>query len=441
MAENEAIENLFDDDIPKIDGDMLIVKENSLARSAMQLTTAEHRLVNVISSLITPADGGEGICKKRFFIKDYCSFYGLSEKGNHTQMKNAFLSLRKKSFVIYRNGDPHITGWINTATIKKGEGIVEVTIDERILPFLLYIKNNTNIGIDPKVGYIKHKLNAVKYFTSEAAFTLYSFLKTHIQNKSQVSLYFTVEEFRKILMVGPKEYSQFTGLKTRVILPAIAEINGDIEMLKKYKSNKKLENVSIAPTDIHVSFTERKNGRKIAGLDLLIKQNSMIHTVSIDKDDTAEVKDELLKYGYSNLEIRKILKACRESDFDKTIILENAYYARSQYTKRKYTQMPVHSLIGYAISCIKNNVVASEEESLKPKEAAATLFPVLPALPEEQQETADVRTHFTKEELEKHLTIYANKNKLDLKRLYRILDNPKMSLEKLSLVKYLFGCR
>lgn len=436
MEEKNEVAEFLNDDIPKIDGDMLIVKENSLARSAMQLTTAEHRLVNVISSLITPADEGNGVCKKRFFIKDYCSFYGLDEKGNHTQMRNAFLSLRKKSFVIYRNNDPHITGWINTATIKKGEGVVEVTIDERILPFLLYIKNNTRIGIDPKVGYIKHKLNAVKYFTSEAAFTLYSFLKTYIQKKSSVSLYFSVEEIRKILMIGPKEYSQFTGLKTRVLLPAIAEINGDIEMLKKYKSNKKLESISITPTDIHVSFTERKNGRKIVGLDIVIKQNSMIHSITIDKDDTTELKDELLKFGYSNTEVRKILKVCAESDFDKTVILENAYYARSQYTKRKYTQMPVHSLIGYAISCIKSNVVASEEKV--EDVAGATLFPVLP---EEDQKETDVRSHFTKEELEKYLTIYANKNKLDLKRLYRILDNPKMSLEKISLVKYLFGCR
>lgn len=409
-------------DVPQISGDMLVIKENSLARAAMNLTTAEHRLVNVISSLITPKDQGCEICRKQFRIKDYCDFFGLEHKGNHTQLRRTFLSLRRKSFVVMRGNDQHITGWINTATIKTGEGIVEVTIDERILPFLLYIKDNAKLkGIDTQYGYIKHKLSAIKFFSCEHTFNFYSYLKTCLQNKKSITIYLTIQELRKIFIIGDNEYSQFTGFRLRVLLPVVAEINGDLEALKKYRSKKKLKDGTIAPTDIHVEFSEKKHGLKIVGVEFIVSKSSEIQDISIVEDNAADIKKDLQTIGFKENEIDRILTTC--TGFERERIVDNARYAKDKYNERKFSQFPINSLIAYAISCIKTGVMGGNKKETK--------------LDVHAEEEFDIHKKFSETELARHLESYARENGKDMDNLRITVESKKMTFEKIRFIRYL----
>lgn len=424
-------------EIPRINGNMLVIRENSLARAAMNLTTAEHRLVSVLSSLITPNDTAGKIY--RFAIKDYCNFFNLTEDGNHTQLQKIFLSLRKKAFAIDRNGKTHITGWINTATIIHGQGIVEITIDERILPFLLYINDISQIGINKEIGYIKHKLATIKYFSSAYAFNLYNYAKTLLINKLNIKIDLTIEEIRNILIVDEKKYSQVTGLKNRALIPAIAEINGDIDLLIKYRSKNKIENSEILPSDINIKFNDIKRGKVIIGISLEIKKNEFLEN-NIELNEMSKIKSKLKEYGYSKNDITKILNGLSNKEYNTENCIKNALYAITEEKKRKKSASPILNLVSYAIYCIKNNIANNIDLKEKPKEK-----PLVEDFKEDNHsnEKIDFLNWFDHETLIQYFKEYIELNKINytVNDIYVILQSKNMSKLKLNIINYLMQKR
>ena len=84
---------------------------------------------------------------------------------------------------------------------------------------------------------------------SQYSIRLYELLKSY---KIQVTKTFTIEEFKKLLMIEDiKSYNRFPSLKQKVLEPAMKEIN-------EY-------------TDIDVSYREILKGRKVIKLEFHIK--------------------------------------------------------------------------------------------------------------------------------------------------------------------------
>jgi plasmid replication initiation protein len=350
---------LFNDDFPvaKINGDMLVVKETSLARGALDLSTPEHRLVSAIASLISPNDLPG---KKYYFeLKDYCKFFGLDEDGNHTQMRKTFAKLRSRTFEIKRKNEIHITGWINHAKIIKNTGIVEIDIDSNILPFLLHIQDNQSlprIGIDTSIGFIKYPLESVRTFATSYTFNLYDFFKTILRDQKKISYYISLEELRKIMTVKSGEYELYGGFKRRALLPAIAEINGDIKLYEKLgrKLNSRLK---FSPTDIHVEFTEREaKQKKVEGISFhLTKVETILPTPAEplsqdDSDDRAEALLALIDIGLGKIKAHRLIK-----EYEPDRIIKNIDYAKKEYEERHNTSSPIRSLKGYVVYCIEND--------------------------------------------------------------------------------------
>lgn len=370
LFEEKASDDQDNFPVPRINGDMLVVKENSLARTALNLSLPEHRLVSVISSLISPNDlPGK---KYYFYIKDYCEFFGLDDDGNHTQLRSTFLSLRSKSFVIKRKGEDHITGWINFARIIKRTGIVEVDIDPKILPFLLYVQDNIKlngqdrIGIDPKIGFTKHQLENVRYFTTVYAFNLYTFLRSLLNENKSMSYYVNIDQLRSILVVDPKKYTSYTGLKTRVFLPAVAEINGDMELLEDLKRKKVTKN-NCSPTDVKITFNEKRGKQnKVEGVMLHLSKIDI--NVRVEKSVTDEIVKVITDVGISEKIAAKIIK-----EYSKEQILSNIEYATKTYKDSQSTSNPIRNLAGFAKHCVEENKAQRsiyEQEVISAKEKA-----------------------------------------------------------------------
>lgn len=346
--------------VAKINGEMLIVKETSLARAALDLTHSEHRLVSVIASLISPTDlPGK---KYYFSLKDYCNFFGLDEDGNHTHMRKTFKTLRSRSFEINRKDEIHITGWINNARLIKKSGIVEIDIDPNILPFLLHIQEQLDIpriGIDTSIGFIKYPAENIRTFSTSYAFNLYDFFKTVLRDQRQVSYYMTINELRKVMAIKPTEYEHYGMFKRRALLPAIADITGNQKLFDTL-GRKTNPRINVVATDINIAFplTEKKGkGNKIDGITFYVTKLDTIPHLQRktpeppQNDEKAKALLELMSIGLTKTMSGRLIK-----EHSPEHILANIIYAKREFIESQTTRNPIKKLPGFVKYCIENNM-------------------------------------------------------------------------------------
>lgn len=344
--------------IKKIDGKMCVVKENSLAKTPLKFTLPEHRLVNIISSFISPNDTKD--TEYTFPIKAYSDFFALDERGNHTELKKAIKSLMSKPVEIrLKDGRTIISPWIAKAELIPGKGLIKVKVNAEILPLLLYSPEH-------KInGYLKYRVAAIRSLFLPTAYNLYSYLRSAIGTSDTITLYCDWEQLKIIMAVEPQKYKEYKSFKNRILLPAISNINGDIETLKNL-GVKKYNPDFLSTSDIKVEYREKLDNRKVVGVFLKIKrvevQVNDEKTLNTIKEiellrKSGILKESLVRFGLSPQTANKIQNVvCEKYDIER--ILKNAKYAYDTYIKRKDKQTPIYDLISFTIYSIKENIFA-----------------------------------------------------------------------------------
>ena len=228
----------------------LVVKDNVLINASYNLEVTEQRLI--LLSIIRARETSQGISsdsKLQIHASDYASRFDVTKEAAYDALKNAVNSLfeRKFSFKeIHENTGKEIvvkSRWVSRIAYLDELAILEITFAPDVVPLITRLEKH----------FTSYQLKQVAQLTSKYAIRLYEIL---IAWKGVGKTPFiSLENFRHQLGLEVNEYKKMVNFKSRVLEPAIQQIN-DL-------------------TDINVKYEQHKSGRSISGFTFKLKQKNL----------------------------------------------------------------------------------------------------------------------------------------------------------------------
>ena len=236
----------------------LVVKDNALINASYNLEVTEQRLI--LLSIIRARETGQGISsdsKLEIHASDYASRFDVTKEAAYNALKNAVNNLfeRKFSFKeIHKDTNKEIvvkSRWVSRIAYVDDLATLEVTFAPDVVPLITRLEKH----------FTSYQLKQVAQLTSKYAIRLYEFLIAwrDVGKTPVISL----SEFREKLGLEMNEYQKMVNFKSRVLEPAIKQIN---EL-----------------TDIHVKYEQYKTGRSISGLSFTFKHKK-IDSIPSERD-------------------------------------------------------------------------------------------------------------------------------------------------------------
>lgn len=192
--------------------DMVVVKSNSLIqKSRFSLSLQEQRIILYIISKIKPED--KKLHEYQISIKDFCNICGIDTNENkvmYQYIRKVVKDLADKSLWIEtENGTDNLIRWISKAKIERNKGIIQIKLDEDLMPYLLELKRK----------YTSYPLLNIIAMKSKYSIRLYELLKSYsnLQTKR-----FKIDELKKRL--DAEKYKDFYKFKVKVLFPALDDI-------------------------------------------------------------------------------------------------------------------------------------------------------------------------------------------------------------------------
>jgi len=216
----------------------LVTKANKLIEANYRLSVSEQRVIAMVVSQLAPSD--EDFKLYRFKISELAELIDSKTKNLHERVKALTKELVGKVLQIREpDGLLHVA-WLSAAQYYDGEGLVELSFDPKLKPYLLQLKER----------FTTYGLKNVVRLQSRYSVRIYELLK---QYETLGKRTFELPELREKLGVKKHEYKRWQDFRRWVIAPAARELP------KK--------------TDISFSYKTRKKGRKIWYLDFTIRAN------------------------------------------------------------------------------------------------------------------------------------------------------------------------
>jgi len=236
----------------------LVVKDNALINASYNLEVTEQRLI--LLSIIRARETGQGISsdsKLEIHASDYASRFDVTKEAAYNALKNAVNNLfeRKFSFKeIHKDTNKEIvvkSRWVSRIAYIDDLATLEVTFAPDVVPLITRLEKR----------FTSYQLKQVAQLTSKYAIRLYEFLIAwrNVGKTPVISL----SDFREKLGLDINEYQKMINFKSRVLEPAIKQIN---EL-----------------TDIHVKYEQYKTGRSISGL-LFTFKHKKIDSIPSERD-------------------------------------------------------------------------------------------------------------------------------------------------------------
>ena len=252
---------------PERSEDNRITKANALIEARYKLTLQEQRLILAYISLLSPED--EEFPTVEIKVKDLIQLLELNDKDYYDKIKETLERLRSRVLKIRKPDGYLITGWISSAEYFDKEGKVELTLDPKLKPYLLKLRE----------AFTTYALRNILKLRSSYAIRLYELLK---QYESVGRRRFSIDELRQLLGIEPDEYTRYNDFKRRVILQAQKELK--------------------EKTDIYFDFREIKRGRRVAEIEFTILENPRFRALKEKEEEAkAEEERERLKKRYEEL--------------------------------------------------------------------------------------------------------------------------------------------
>jgi len=279
-----------------------IVKQDyQLVNAKYKLNTSEIKFIMTVLAQIKKED--------TIFMKYHISVLELEEKfqveQKYSRLKQFAKKLMSKPLEVKTERGWLVANWFSDIEYITGEGRFEVTISEKLKPYLLNLQNN----------FVKSNLKYILPLTSNYSIRIYQLLKEY-ENLTKRT--FKVEELQEILQV-PKSLTRYSDFKRKVIKVAEKEL--------------------INNCDIFFEYEEIKTGRKVTELLFRIKDNThFLKPLYIN----AEVKSNL------NIYIGKKLKT-KTGDKEISFIQQEKTYLKINFIDGGYAQIETIEILEKAI--------------------------------------------------------------------------------------------
>ena len=234
----------------------IVTQSNELVLARYSLPVSEMRLLMTVIAKIQPTDTKLTIYHVP--IGEFADFLGVSKSSAYDEMKYISKSLLSRVVTIKKqNGGELQTHWVASANYEPGSGVVEIRLDEMMLPYLIGL--NTN--------FTQCKLGMLLSFKSVYTNRLYMLLKQKRDHNPYAKTYeFELEELRKLLGVSveaiPRTDKFDKGQEAIELYP-------EYRTFKKYvldSAKKELD----AKADIGFNYDEIRRGRPVTALSFRV---------------------------------------------------------------------------------------------------------------------------------------------------------------------------
>ena len=251
MNQTEKIEILTKREYLVVKGNELIQKN----RYALSLT--EQKTIAFICSMIKPTTIKEKINNTpfqldyEFNIREYCKICGIDYNAgkNYKDIKYTLQKLSDKSMWLTTSENEEVLcRWLSKIKINKKSGIVQIKLDEDLIPYLF----------DLKEKFTKYQLYNILSMKSAFSIRIYELMKSY---EFQGTHTFELDELKRLLMVEDvKSYNRFPDFRRFVLEKAQKEIN--------------------EITDINIYFDTITKGKKVVKVKFRIKKKSLQNMIN-----------------------------------------------------------------------------------------------------------------------------------------------------------------
>lgn len=214
---------------------LIVTQANKLVEARYNLTLGEQRLIFTMISSIQPDD--DDFKPYRISLKELANFLDINKNHLYEDCQKITKKLLKKVVEIKEPGRLLQTHWVSSADYIEGSGMVVLTFDPLLKPFLLKLKGN----------FTSSKLEMLLSFKSQYTMRMYSLLKQYERFQSRE---FELTQLRDILGLRQDQYVLYGNFKKDILEPTRKELK--------------------AKADLYYEFDEIKYGRSIDALRLHI---------------------------------------------------------------------------------------------------------------------------------------------------------------------------
>ena len=210
---------------------LIVTQANELVESRYNLTLGEQRLIFTMIARIQPED--EDFKPYHISLHELADFLGINKNHIYADCKKITKKLLEKVVEIQEPGRLLQTHWVSSADYMDGTGMVNLTFDPLLKPYLLQLKGN----------FTSSKLEMLLSFKSQYTMRMYSLLKQYERlNGREVEL----QLLRDILGIGKEQYKLYSNFRERVLEPTKEELK--------------------SKADLYFEFDEIKYGRRVGAI-------------------------------------------------------------------------------------------------------------------------------------------------------------------------------
>ena len=310
----------------------LVSQSNKLTEARYSLSVGEQRLVLSILSLISPDDAE----LKEYSIRaaELRKLLGVKHHGMKEQVKKALSQLSTRSITIQKEDGFLIANWFSSAEYKESEGRVIITVDAKLKPYLLQLKEQ----------FTQFNLFTVASFRSAYTIRIYMLLKQYEKIGHRE---FELSEFRLLLGVDDSKYKQFKELNRCIIKQAQTDFN-------KKENGEYLSDITFELETIVTS------GRAISRLKFIIKKHRVKVIPPPDLPDN-EIVDLFIEAGIPKDSVIGWL-----AEYGEKYLTDK--YAYTEHQKREGKLRG--SFSGFLVSAVKKDYKSDFQEKQKEEQQA-----------------------------------------------------------------------
>jgi plasmid replication initiation protein len=234
---------------------LIVTQSNKLIEARYALSVGEQKIILLLISTISPED--KELKNYEMKVSDFAQMMGLKGHSIYERLNTSLDKLLSRVLHIPTDKGFLKIGWVSSAEYIKQEGLIFLSFDKKLKPYLLQLKEQ----------FTKYDLFIVTRFQSTYSVRIYMLLK---QYQTIGHREFDVIELRHILDIDDHKYPLFKDFRKWVLNKAKKELETKNKKTKRYNS------------DISFNLETIRTGRKITRLRFIIKKQACENEFSSD---------------------------------------------------------------------------------------------------------------------------------------------------------------
>lgn len=224
----------------KLDINNKVTQSNDLVIAQYKLSLNEQKIMLCLISLIQPTDTDFKVYKLK--IKDLLDILDIKNKKFYKEVQIITGNLIRR-WITFTSPERDLQiNWLSSAEYFKNEWYVELSIDPKLKPYLLNLKNN----------FLSYDFSIAIRFRSAYTIRIFQLLLANYRKYKKNNFIFTLDFLRWLLNLEEDQYKLFSNFKARVLEPA------KVELESKHKK-------------FFFEYKEMKDKNKVHSIEFIIK--------------------------------------------------------------------------------------------------------------------------------------------------------------------------